>query len=203
MVLMAVLFFVLLATAGVASFLSRAMVDGMAASNRDGAASAEALARGGVRLAEARAADGPSRRAAERVPGRHQPGPLVAAQRRPVPARRRRRAPGQGRGRRREAPPERPVLQGGGARREDRDLPRRAAHEGDRRDPGAPRAEALRRAGAGPQPDRLGRRRLRPRRRRRRGRVLPGAAPALPAGEPATCSRWTSCCSSRASTPSS
>jgi len=53
MVLMAVLFFVLLASAGVATFLSRAMVDGMAASNRDGAARAEALARGGVRLAEA------------------------------------------------------------------------------------------------------------------------------------------------------
>jgi len=50
LVLMAVLFFVLLATAGVATFLSRAMVDGMAASNRDGAARAEALARGGVRL---------------------------------------------------------------------------------------------------------------------------------------------------------
>ena len=48
---MAVLFFVLLASAGVATFLSRAMVDGMAASNRDMAARAEALARGGVRLA--------------------------------------------------------------------------------------------------------------------------------------------------------
>jgi type II secretory pathway component PulK len=47
---MAVLFFVLLASAGVATFLSRAVVDGMAASNRDMAARAEALARGGVRL---------------------------------------------------------------------------------------------------------------------------------------------------------
>lgn len=51
MVLLAVLFFVLLASAGVATFLSRAVVDGMAASNRDAAARAEALARGGVRLA--------------------------------------------------------------------------------------------------------------------------------------------------------
>jgi general secretion pathway protein K len=51
LVLMAVLFFVLLASAGVATFLSRAMVDGMAAGNRDAAARAEALARGGVRLA--------------------------------------------------------------------------------------------------------------------------------------------------------
>jgi len=51
MVLLAVLFFVLLASAGVATFLSRAVVDGMAARNRDAAARAEALARGGVRLA--------------------------------------------------------------------------------------------------------------------------------------------------------
>jgi len=50
-VLLAVLFFVLLASAGVATFLSRAVVDGMAAGNRDAAARAEALARGGVRLA--------------------------------------------------------------------------------------------------------------------------------------------------------
>lgn len=51
MVLLAVLFFVLLASAGVATFLARAVVDGMAARNRDNAARAEALARGGVRLA--------------------------------------------------------------------------------------------------------------------------------------------------------
>ena len=51
MVLLAVLFFVLLASAGVATFLSRAVVDEMAAKNRDAAARAEALARGGVRLA--------------------------------------------------------------------------------------------------------------------------------------------------------
>jgi general secretion pathway protein K len=53
MVLLAVLFFVLLTSAGVATFLSRAVVDGMAAGNRDAAARAEALARGGVRLAVA------------------------------------------------------------------------------------------------------------------------------------------------------
>jgi type II secretory pathway component PulK len=51
MVLMAVLFFVLLSTATIATFLSRATVDGFSARNRDGAARAEALARGGVRLA--------------------------------------------------------------------------------------------------------------------------------------------------------
>jgi general secretion pathway protein K len=53
LVLMAVLFFLLVATASVATFLSRATVDGMAARNRDHAARAEALARGGVRLAVA------------------------------------------------------------------------------------------------------------------------------------------------------
>lgn len=51
LVLVAVLFFVLLAAAGVATFLSRAVVDRAAASNRDAAMRAEALARGGVRLA--------------------------------------------------------------------------------------------------------------------------------------------------------
>ena len=51
MVLMAVLFFVLLSSATIATFLSRATVDGFSALNRDAAARAEALARGGVRLA--------------------------------------------------------------------------------------------------------------------------------------------------------
>lgn len=51
MVLMAVLFFVLMAAAAMATFLSRATLDYYAARNRDGAAQAEALARGGVRLA--------------------------------------------------------------------------------------------------------------------------------------------------------
>jgi general secretion pathway protein K len=51
MVLMAVLFFVLLSSAAIATFLTRATVDGFSAQNRDGAARAEALARGGVRLA--------------------------------------------------------------------------------------------------------------------------------------------------------
>jgi general secretion pathway protein K len=53
MVLMAVLFFVLLSSAAIATFLTRATVDGFSAQNRDGAARAEALARGGVRLAVA------------------------------------------------------------------------------------------------------------------------------------------------------
>jgi general secretion pathway protein K len=51
MVLMAVLFFVLLSSAAIATFVTRATVDGFSAQNRDGAARAEALARGGVRLA--------------------------------------------------------------------------------------------------------------------------------------------------------
>jgi general secretion pathway protein K len=51
MVLVAVLFFVLLASAGVITFLARAVVDDMAARIRAEAARAEALARGGVRLA--------------------------------------------------------------------------------------------------------------------------------------------------------
>jgi general secretion pathway protein K len=49
-VLVAVLFFVVLAYAGVGTFLARAIVDGRSATNRDHAARAEALARGGVRL---------------------------------------------------------------------------------------------------------------------------------------------------------
>lgn len=51
LVLVAVLFFVVLAYAGVGTFLARAIVDGRSAVNRDHAARAEALARGGVRLA--------------------------------------------------------------------------------------------------------------------------------------------------------
>lgn len=51
MVLVAVLFFVLIASATIATFLTRATLDGFSAQNRDGAARAEALARGGVRLA--------------------------------------------------------------------------------------------------------------------------------------------------------
>jgi general secretion pathway protein K len=53
LVLIAVLFFVVLAYAGVGTFLARAFVDGRSATNRDHAARAEALARGGVRLAVA------------------------------------------------------------------------------------------------------------------------------------------------------
>ncbi len=52
-VLLLVLFFALLLTSAVASFLSRATVDSMISRNREGAAQADALARGGVRLAEA------------------------------------------------------------------------------------------------------------------------------------------------------
>jgi general secretion pathway protein K len=50
LVLVAVLFFVLLAVSGVATLLRRATVDGLIARNRDLAARCEALARGGVRL---------------------------------------------------------------------------------------------------------------------------------------------------------
>ncbi len=51
--LVAVMFFVLLAVTGIATFLRKATVDGMVARNRDYAARCEALARGGVRLAMA------------------------------------------------------------------------------------------------------------------------------------------------------
>lgn len=51
LVLAAVLFFVLLMVGAVATFMRRATVDGMIARNRDAAAGAEALARGGVQLA--------------------------------------------------------------------------------------------------------------------------------------------------------
>jgi general secretion pathway protein K len=52
-VLLVVLFFALLLTSSIATFVKRSMVDAMIARNREAAASAEALARGGVRLAEA------------------------------------------------------------------------------------------------------------------------------------------------------
>jgi type II secretory pathway component PulK len=52
-VLLVVLFFALLLTGGVATFLRRTTVDSMIARNREQAAQADALARGGVRLAEA------------------------------------------------------------------------------------------------------------------------------------------------------
>ncbi len=50
---MAVMFFVLLAVTGVATFLRRATVDGLVARNRDLSAQSEALARGGIQLATA------------------------------------------------------------------------------------------------------------------------------------------------------
>lgn len=52
-VLLVVLFFALLLASGVATFLRRSTVDAMISRNRDAAARAEALARGGVRLGEA------------------------------------------------------------------------------------------------------------------------------------------------------
>lgn len=52
-VLVIVLFFALLLTSSIATFLRRATVDSMIVRNRDQAAEAEALARGGVRLAVA------------------------------------------------------------------------------------------------------------------------------------------------------
>ncbi len=53
MALIAVMFFMLLAVAGVATFLRRATVDGLVAIHREYAARCEALARGGVQLATA------------------------------------------------------------------------------------------------------------------------------------------------------
>ncbi len=52
-VLVVVLFFVLLLASSIASFIRRVAVDANVARNRDAALQAEALARGGVRLAEA------------------------------------------------------------------------------------------------------------------------------------------------------
>lgn len=52
-VLMVVLFFALLLSTSIFTFLRRSLVDSMIARNRDNAARAEALARGGVRLAQA------------------------------------------------------------------------------------------------------------------------------------------------------
>jgi type II secretory pathway component PulK len=52
-VLLVVLFFALLLTSTVATFLSRSTVDAMIARNRENAAQADALASGGVRVAEA------------------------------------------------------------------------------------------------------------------------------------------------------
>lgn len=52
-VLLIVLFFALLLTGSIASFVKRATVDAMISNNRDAAASAAAIARGGVRLAQA------------------------------------------------------------------------------------------------------------------------------------------------------
>ena len=51
-VLVMILFFVLLLTAAIASFLRRVAMDAGIASHRDRARQAESLARGGVRLAE-------------------------------------------------------------------------------------------------------------------------------------------------------
>ncbi|MCP3985940.1 MAG: type II secretion system minor pseudopilin GspK [bacterium] len=51
--LLAVMFFILLAVSGIATFLRRATIDGMVVRNRDHAARSEALARGGIRLATA------------------------------------------------------------------------------------------------------------------------------------------------------
>ena len=52
-VLLVVLFFAVLLTGSIATFMRRATVDSMIVRNREGAARAEALARGGIRLATA------------------------------------------------------------------------------------------------------------------------------------------------------
>ncbi|MCP5058210.1 MAG: type II secretion system minor pseudopilin GspK [bacterium] len=51
--LLAVMFFILLAVSGIATFLRRATIDGMVVRNRDFSARSEVLARGGIRLATA------------------------------------------------------------------------------------------------------------------------------------------------------
>jgi general secretion pathway protein K len=67
-VLLVVLFFVLLLTSGIATFASRAAIDSMIARNRDASARAEALARGGVRLAAALLAEDVIREATDEIP---------------------------------------------------------------------------------------------------------------------------------------
>jgi general secretion pathway protein K len=67
-VLLVVLFFVLLLSASIASFASRATIDSMISHNRDASSQAEALARGGVRLAAALLVEDLIREAAEGVP---------------------------------------------------------------------------------------------------------------------------------------
>ena len=52
-VLLVVLFFALLLSSSIATFLSRSSVDAIIARNRENGARADALARGGVRLAQA------------------------------------------------------------------------------------------------------------------------------------------------------
>jgi general secretion pathway protein K len=52
-ILMVVLFFIMLLTASIASFQRQAVMDAMIVRNREDAAQAEALARGGVRIAQA------------------------------------------------------------------------------------------------------------------------------------------------------
>lgn len=67
-VLLVVLFFVLLLTSSIATFASRAAIDSMIARNRDASVRAEALARGGVRLAGALLAEDVIREASEQLP---------------------------------------------------------------------------------------------------------------------------------------
>jgi len=67
-VLLVVLFFVLLLSASITSFASRATIDSMISRNRDAAAQAEALARGGVRLAVGLLAEDLFREETEGVP---------------------------------------------------------------------------------------------------------------------------------------
>jgi general secretion pathway protein K len=67
-VLLVVLFFAVLLTGSIATFLSRATVDTMIVRNREGAARAEALARGGIRLATALLIEDRVREAASDLP---------------------------------------------------------------------------------------------------------------------------------------
>ncbi len=67
-VLLLVLFFALLLTSGVATFARKATIDAMISRNREDAARAEALARGGVRLAVGLLAEDTLREAQEDAP---------------------------------------------------------------------------------------------------------------------------------------
>jgi type II secretory pathway component PulK len=84
-VLLVVLFFALLLTGGVATFLRRTAVDAMIARNREHFAQADALARGGVRLAEALLLEDRLREQQGQIPLDTQQDPWALVRDQPIP----------------------------------------------------------------------------------------------------------------------